>query len=113
MPAELDRTLAALADPTRRAIVEQLRRQSMRPSELADLLAISRPAVSRHLRVLRDAGLVDQDVAGDDARSRPIQLRGEPLGQLRDWLQDLEGFWQAQLAAFQAHAEGKARGRRR
>lgn len=112
MPADLDRTLAALADPTRRAIVEQLRRQSMRPSELADLLAISRPAVSRHLRVLRDAGLVNQDVADADARSRPIQLRGEALSPLRDWLQDLEGFWQAQLATFKAHAE-KPRGRRR
>lgn len=112
MPADLDRTLTALADPTRRAIVEQLRRQSLRPSELADTLAISRPAISRHLRVLREAGLVDQEVSGDDARARPIQLRGQPLADLRGWLQDLEGFWHEQLAAFKAHAE-KPKGRRR
>ena len=105
MAAELDRTLAALADPTRRAIVEQLRQQSLRPSELADTMAISRPAISRHLRVLREAGLIGQDIGGDDARARPIQLQPEPLAQLRDWADELQGFWHEQLAAFKAHAE--------
>ena len=110
MQPDLGRTLAALADPARRAIVEHLRQQPQRPSDLADVLGLSRPAVSRHLRVLRQAGLVGQDVDGDDARVRPIQLQPAPLLQLRDWADELQGFWQDQLAAFKAHAE---RGRRR
>ena len=87
MAADLDRTLAALADPTRRAIVERLRSKPQRPSEVAEALSMSRPAMSRHLRVLRKAGLISQELLEDDARAKLIQLRTEPLSQLRTWVE--------------------------
>lgn len=108
--ADLDRTLAALAEPQRRAIVEALRDGELRPSELADRLAISRPALSRHLRVLRQAGLVTQQAGDPDARARPIRLQPERLGAVRHWLESVEAFWADQLVAFKRHAEGPARG---
>lgn len=108
--ADLDRTLAALAEPQRRAIVEALRDGELRPSELADRLAISRPALSRHLRVLRQAGLVTQQAGDPDARARPIRLQPEQLGAVRHWLESVEAFWADQLVAFKRHAEGPARG---
>ena len=105
MRPDVDRTLAALADPSRRAIVERLRGAAMRPSEVADALSLSCPTVSRHLRVLRLAGLVQQEIAGPDARARPIQLRSEPFAELRAWLDEIGAFWGEQLDAFKAHAE--------
>ena len=105
MRPDVDRTLAALADPNRRAIVDLLRGQPQRPSEVAETLSISRPTMSRHLRVLRLAGLVQQEIAGLDARARLIRLRQEPFAQLRGWLEEVEAFWGEQLDAFKAHAE--------
>ena len=105
MQADLDRTLAALADPARRAIVELLRQGPQRPSHVADALALSRPALSRHLRVLRVAGLIDEQLMADDARARLVQLRKQPFAQLRDWITEVERFWQDQLASFKQHAE--------
>ena len=113
MPAELDRTLAALADPTRRAIVERLRRRPLRPSEVAEALSMSRPAMSRHLRVLRRAGLIAQETLEEDARARLIQLRTEPLARLRAWVEDVEAMWGDQLQAFKTHAERVHRSRGR
>ncbi len=113
MAAELDRTLAALADPTRRAIVERLRARPQRPSEVADALSMSRPAMSRHLRVLRRAGLVAQEALEDDARARLVSLRTEPLTRLRAWVEDVEAMWADQLQAFKVHAERAHRSRRR
>src|SRR5262245_2340678 len=72
--ADLDRTLSALADPTRRGVVELLRRKPHRASEIAQALATTRPAMSRHLRVLRKAGLVAPDGLEDDARARVYRL---------------------------------------
>ncbi len=111
MAPEVDRTLAALADPARRAVVELLQRQPQRPSEVARRLAISRPALSRHLRVLREAGLLDERIADGDARGRLVALRAQHLTELRGWLDEVTGFWTAQLAAFQAHVEGRSRPR--
>ena len=112
--AELDATFAALADPARRSIVELLKRQPARPSEVADALALSRPAVSRHLRILRQAGLIEQSADDEDARARPIALRHEPFSQLRTWIEEVEAFWGEQLAAFKSYAEHKhGKGRRR
>lgn len=113
MAADLDRTLAALADPSRRAIVERLRRKPQRPSEVAEALSMSRPAMSRHLRVLRRAGLIAQEALEEDARARLIQLRTEPLSRLRAWVEDVEAMWGDQLQAFKVHAEQVHRGRRR
>jgi len=110
---DLDRTLAALADPIRRAIVERLRNQPQRPSEVAEAMDMSRPAMSRHLRVLRKAGLIAQEALEDDARARLIQLRTEPLTDLRSWVEEVEAMWGDQLQAFKAHAERAHRGRRR
>ena len=113
MAADLDRTLAALADPTRRAIVERLRSKPQRPSEVADALSMSRPAMSRHLRVLRRAGLIAQEALEEDARARVIQLRTEPLSRLRAWVEDVEAMWNDQLQSFKAHAEQVNRRQRR
>lgn len=88
--SELDRTLAALADPTRRGVVDLLRKKPRRAGELAAALAMSPPAMSRHLRVLRKTGLVEEALDGDDARVRMYSLRKEPFRSLRRWLHDVE-----------------------
>ena len=102
---DLDQTLTALADPARRAIVELLRQRPLRPSEVADVLDMSRPAMSRHLRILRTSGLIEEEMLEDDARSRLLQLRRKPFTQLRDWVGEIESFWTDQLQSFKAHAE--------
>src|SRR5260370_23574479 len=83
MNNNLDNTLAALADPTRRHVVELLRERPRRAGELAAACAMSGPAMSRHLRVLRASGLVEVEVeaerSGHDARLRIYQLRPEPF----------------------------------
>jgi DNA-binding transcriptional ArsR family regulator len=101
----VDRTLAALADPHRRELVELLRDRAQRPGELATALSLSRPATSRHLKVLRDAGLIDEVIAERDARERIVRLRPQALTDLRDWLEDVAALWDDQLEAFKAHAE--------
>ncbi|HEY8377369.1 MAG TPA: metalloregulator ArsR/SmtB family transcription factor [Nannocystis sp.] len=112
MPGDLDRTLAALAEPTRRGVIDLLRRRPHCASEIADALSTSRPAMSRHLRVLRQAGLVREDALEDDARVRVYRLVREPFAELRDWLDEVEAFWGDQLQAFKAHAERRARARK-
>jgi DNA-binding transcriptional ArsR family regulator len=113
MQRSLDDTLLALADPSRRAVIDMLRREPRRSSDMASALALSRPAMSRHLRVLREAGLVEEESTGDDARVRMYQLRPEPFNQLRGWLDEVEAFWGGQLAAFKKHAERKHARRKR
>jgi len=108
----IDDTLAALADPTRRRVVDLLRERPRRAGELADAFRVSPPAMSRHLRVLRTRGLIEEERGGDDARVRVYRLRPEPFRDLRSWLTEVESFWSGQLGAFKAHAERKARGRR-
>ena len=95
--------LAALGDPTRRAIFERLRRGPLAVGELAAELPVTRPAVSQHLRVLEAAGLVSAQKAGTRRLYR-IDLQG--VGALRDYL---DGFWADALAAFKAEAERKER----
>jgi DNA-binding transcriptional ArsR family regulator len=112
MQPDLDVTLAAIGDPLRRAIVDLLRERPRRASDLATALSISRPAMSRHLAVLRHAGIVAQELLDSDARVRMVQLQPEPFAQLRGWLGEVEAFWGDQLAAFKAHAERGARARR-
>jgi DNA-binding transcriptional ArsR family regulator len=103
--SQLDRTLAALADPTRRGVVDLLRKKPLRAGELAAAFDMSPPAMSRHLRVLRKTGLVEEDELEDDARVRMYRLRQEPFADLRHWLEEVESFWGDQLSAFKAHAE--------
>ena len=106
----IDRTFAALADPTRRGVVELLRKKPRRAGELAVALDMSPPAMSRHLRVLRKTGLVDEEAEADDARARVYRLSPEPFANLRVWLDRVEGYRTDQLGAFKAHAEA-TRGR--
>jgi DNA-binding transcriptional ArsR family regulator len=110
--AGVDRTLAALSDPTRRAVIDLLRKKPRRAGELAAALEMSGPALSRHLRVLRKSGLIADDEPEDDARVRLYRLRPEAFASLRDWLGEVEAFWGEQLGSLKAHAESRA-GRRR
>lgn len=110
-PRAVDATLAALADPARRAVIDLLRRRPRRAGELAEELALSAPRMSQHLRVLRDGGLIEEIAVQDDARARSYRLRREPFNALRGWLEDVEQFWSAQLDSFKEHAERKYRGR--
>ena len=103
---DLDRTLSALADPARRAVVERLRLRPHRAGELAAALDLPPPTMSRHLRVLRATGLVEERHGGEDARVRLYRLRPQALGGLRRWLDDVERFWTLQLESFRRHAEG-------
>jgi len=101
----LDATFTALADPTRRGVIDLLRRAPRRAGDLADELGMSRPAMSRHLKVLRTTGLIEQANDADDLRARVYRLRPEPFSGLREWLDEVEAFWSGQLASFKAHAE--------
>jgi len=112
MATDLDRVLTGLAEPTRRRIVDHLRRGPRRAGELAEACGMSMPAMSRHLRVLRRCGLVEGGGLDHDARVRLYRLRPEPLAELRAWLEQVEALWAGQLAAFKAHAEGKRKGRK-
>ncbi len=103
----LDRTFAALADPTRRRVVDLLRKRPRRAGELADAVKMTAPAMSRHLRVLRHSGLVAEEALDDDARVRVYRLRPERFAEVRDWLAEVELFWTDQLDAFKAHVERK------
>ena len=105
MPNQLDRTFAALADPTRRQVIDHLRVSPRRAGELATTLNVSAPAMSRHLRVLRRSGLVEEERIEEDARVHVYRLRQEHFLTLRGWLDQVEAFWADQLEAFKAHAE--------
>lgn len=106
--------LAALADPTRRAVVGLLARGPQRAGELATALSMSPPTLSRHLRVLRKGGLIVDDEPEDDARVRVYRLRPGALDPLHGWLAEVEAFWLDQLQAFKVHAErGRVKPRRK
>jgi DNA-binding transcriptional ArsR family regulator len=109
--AHIDDTLLALADPTRRRVVDLLRKKPQRAGDIAAALSLSAPRLSRHLRVLRKSGLVEDSGVEHDARVRVYRLRPERFAILRTWLEEVEAFWSAELSAFKAHAE-RTRGRR-
>ena len=95
----MEATAAAIADPTRRRVLELVRDRELPAGAIADEFAISRPAVSRHLRVLREAGLVGERRSG---RLRLYRADPRPLAELRLWL---ETYWFDRLAALKALAE--------
>jgi len=103
--ASLDRTLAALADPHRRATIELLRERPRAAGELARAVGLAPPAMSRHLRTLRQGGIVEESHPAFDARVRIYALRAEPMIELMRWLEETERLWSEQLAAFKAHVE--------
>lgn len=101
----LDQTLAALADPHRRRVVDLLREGPRRAGDLAERTGLAAPAMSRHLRALKTAGLVAESHPDFDARVRIYALNPAPIAALRAWLEETEQLWSAQLAAFKAHIE--------
>jgi DNA-binding transcriptional ArsR family regulator len=94
-PAQLDATFAALADPTRRAILARLAAGDASVNELAQPFAMSQPAISKHLKVLERAGLVSR---GKDAQRRPRKLEAIPLAQATEWLEEYRRHWDASFA---------------
>jgi DNA-binding transcriptional ArsR family regulator len=97
---------SALADPTRRQVVQLLGTRPWRAGELAAATGASSPAMSRHLRVLLRAGLVADERLGSDARARVFRLRPQSLAALQAWLDQLQAQWDEQLAAFKRHVDG-------
>jgi DNA-binding transcriptional ArsR family regulator len=110
----LDNTLAALAEPTRRRVIDLLRERPRRAGELANAFHASPPAMSRHLRVLRKHGLVEEERGGDpgDSRYRIYRLRREPFNDLHAWLDRVQEFWNEQLGGFKEHAEHTRKAKR-
>ncbi len=106
----IDRTLAALADPHRRAAVDLLRQGPLSAGDLARALAIPPPAMSRHLRALRESGLVAQTHPEFDTRLRVYALQSGPMAELKAWLAEAEALWSDQLAAFKTHVEAPGAG---
>jgi len=93
--ARLDTTFAALADPTRRAILARLAKGDASVMELAEPFAMSQPAISKHIKVLEKAGLVSR---GRDAQRRPCRLLAVPMREASDWLQKYREFWEGSFA---------------
>jgi DNA-binding transcriptional ArsR family regulator len=89
-PQNLDAVFAALADPTRRAILTRLAAGEASVNEIAAPFDISQPAVSRHLKVLEQAGLIERDV---DKQRRPARLKAEPMAAAVRWLEEFKRFW--------------------
>jgi DNA-binding transcriptional ArsR family regulator len=87
----LDATFAALADPTRRAILARLRRGDATVAELSAPFAISQPAISKHLKVLERAGLISR---GREAQRRPCRLKAAPMREAVDWLANYRDYWE-------------------
>lgn len=108
MSAALDRTLGALADPHRRQVVDLLIQGPRRAGDLAAELGLTPPTMSRHLRALRQAGLVEESHPVFDARVRIYALRSGAMDELKVWLERTERGWAEQLLAFGAHLERDA-----
>ena len=98
-PGHLDATFAALADPTRRAILARLASGEASVAELAEPFDMTQPAVSKHLRVLERAGLISR---GRDAQRRPSRLEAKPLEEATVWLENYRKFWQGRFQRLDA-----------
>jgi DNA-binding transcriptional ArsR family regulator len=95
-------TFAVVAEPTRRRILDLLRERARSVGELVDQLGLSQPGVSKHLRVLREAGLV---AVRRDAQRRWYELRPEPLEEIDDWLEPYRQLWTDRLDALERHLD--------
>ncbi len=100
-----DAVLEAIVEPTRRRILDAVRTEERSVTELVERLGMSQPGVSRHLRILRDAGLV---TVRSDAQRRLYALRSEPLRELDDWLEPYRTEWSTRLGALSRHLERSA-----
>jgi DNA-binding transcriptional ArsR family regulator len=109
MPTDqLSRTFAALADPTRRAILTRLAEGEATVSEIAAPFAMSLPAISRHLKVLEGAGLI---VRGREAQWRPSRMEAEPLDEAVEWMQSRKRIWEGRMDRLDAHLRRNGKGR--
>jgi DNA-binding transcriptional ArsR family regulator len=106
---DVDTVFDALVAPIRREVVEILGHGPRPAGELANAAGVAPSTMSRHLRVLLDAGVVAAARVEDDARIRVFSLRPESMVTLREWLDDLEATWAARLESFRAHAERSTR----
>jgi DNA-binding transcriptional ArsR family regulator len=107
MPTDqLDLTFAALADPTRRAILTRLAEGEATVGELAEPFPVSLPAISRHLKVLERAGLIARN---REAQWRPSRLRAEPLDDAVDWLQSRRRTWDGRMDRLETHLRTKGK----
>lgn len=97
--------LQAISDPTRREVVSLLSEGPRRAGELASACDVAAPVMSKHLRVLLDAGVVADSRVPEDARVRVFRLRPESVVALQAWLDQLQAHWNRQLAAFKRHVE--------
>jgi DNA-binding transcriptional ArsR family regulator len=95
----LDATFAALADPTRRAILKRLARGQASVTELARPFKMSQPAISKHLKVLERAGLITR---GRDAQRRPCRIEAKPLAEATGWLENYRQFWEGSFQRLDA-----------
>jgi DNA-binding transcriptional ArsR family regulator len=103
MPADqLSATFAALADPTRRAILARLASGEASVAQLAEPFAMSQPAISKHLKVLERAGLIS---SGIDAQRRPRRLEAAPLAEANAWLENYRRYWEANFERLDAVLE--------
>jgi DNA-binding transcriptional ArsR family regulator len=100
----LSLTFAALADPTRRAILARLAEGEATVNELAEPFAVSLPAISRHLKVLERAGLI---VRGREAQWRPSRLQADPLDDAMEWMQSRKRTWEGRMDRLDAHLHRK------
>jgi DNA-binding transcriptional ArsR family regulator len=117
-PERLNATFAALADPTRRAILARLASGEASVSELAEPFAMTQPAISKHLKVLERAGLVSR---GRDAQRRPSRLEPAPLAEVTRWLERYRKIWEAnyqrldslleELKSLDKQQQGSAKGK--
>ncbi len=98
--AQLDLTFAALADPTRRAILARLAEGEATVNELAEPFSVSLPAISRHLKVLERAGLIER---GREGQARPSRLRGEALDEAVAWMETRKRTWELRMDRLDAH----------
>src|SRR4030095_16421024 len=103
---QLDATFAALADPTRRAILARLARSEASVLELAEPFDMSQPAVSKHLKVLENAGLI---TTGQDAQRRPRRLEAKPLAEATQWLERYREHWEQSFKRLDAVLAGLTR----
>ena len=102
LPGVPSTTWSALADPHRRALLELLLDRPRPVGELVERLELSQPSTSKHLRVLREAGLVE---ARPEGRSRWYGLRAEPLAEVSEWLEPYRAYWSGRLDALERHLE--------
>jgi len=109
MKESADTVFAVLADPTRRRVIQLLGEKPRRPGELAQATGTSAPVISRHLRILLEAGLVSDERVAADARVRVFRLRPDPLVAMQAWLDQVQAHWSEQLGSFKRHVEGKAK----